>query len=109
MLLIRTSLLVCLGRPRADYPGTKGKTSRCRLAAGAAGMGSPQPVQIAELGETVPLRRRCRRQRYRGLGGKQQKGERLLQVEADGGIGVAEIADREILADMQVEIAASGG
>src|SRR5271155_1754676 len=48
------------------------------------------------------------RQRHRGLGREQEEGERLLQVEADRGIGVAQIADRNVLADVQVETAAAG-
>ena len=35
--------------------------------------------------------------------------ERLLQVEAHCGVVMARIADRNILADMQVEITAAGG
>src|SRR5882724_5585125 len=42
------------------------------------------------------------------FGGQQQEGEGLLQIEAGGGVGVARITDREILADMQIEIAAPG-
>src|SRR5271170_4304118 len=52
---------------------------------------------------------RCGGEGDGGLGGQQEKGEALLQIEANDGVGVAQIADREILADMQVEIAAAGG
>jgi hypothetical protein len=42
-----------------------------------------------------------RRQRDGGLAGEQKERERLLQVKADGGIGVAGIAARDVLADEQ--------
>jgi hypothetical protein len=44
-----------------------------------------------------------------GLAREQQKSERLLQIQADSGIGVAEITDGDVLADVKVEIAATGG
>ena len=47
--------------------------------------------------------------RYGRFAGKQQEGERFLQVEANGGIGVAQIPDGEILADVEFEVAASRG
>jgi len=40
------------------------------------------------------------------FGGEQEERQRLLQVEADDAIGVAGITDRDVLADVQVEIAA---
>ena len=50
-----------------------------------------------------------RRQRDRGFGGEEQEGKCLLQIQSDDGIGVAGIADGDILADVKVEIAAAGG
>ena len=55
------------------------------------------------------LRLGRRRERDGRLGGEQEECERLLQVEADGGIGVTEIADGDVLTDVQAEIAATGG
>lgn len=42
---------------------------------------------------------------HRGLGGQHPESERLLEVEPDRCFGVVEVADREILADIQFEIA----
>src|ERR1700756_3710409 len=39
--------------------------------------------------------------------GEQQEGKRLLQVQADSGVGVVGIADGDILANVQLEIAAT--
>src|ERR1700685_955726 len=39
--------------------------------------------------------------------GEQKKRECLLKIQADSGVGVAEIADRDVLADVQVEVAAT--
>jgi len=47
------------------------------------------------------------RQRNGGLGRQQQERKCLLKVEADRLVVMAEIADRDILADMQREIAAA--
>ena len=55
------------------------------------------------------LRLRGRNQRDCDLGGEQEKRERLLQVQADGSIVVVEVADGDVLADVQVEITATGG
>src|SRR6267378_3141368 len=41
------------------------------------------------------------------LGGEQEESERLLQIQADGGIGMAEITDGDVLSDVKVEIAAT--
>jgi hypothetical protein len=54
------------------------------------------------------LPRRGRSQCDGCFGGEQQEGKGLLQVEADQGVGVAEIADRSILANVQLEVAATG-
>ena len=48
-------------------------------------------------------------QGHGGLGGEQAKGERLLQVEFDGGCRMAEIADGEVLADVEFKVAAARG
>ena len=63
-------------------------------------------VAAIAIGEAVTTLspRRPTPQRPRG---QQQKCERLLQIEADRRVGVARIADRDVLADMQVEIAAA--
>src|SRR5713101_10202909 len=75
----------------------KRRTYRCRPAAGAAGVrGTPWPL-------------RSRRQCHCGFRRQQQEGERLLQVEAHGRVGMARIADRQILSDIEVEIAAARG
>src|SRR5580693_86682 len=55
------------------------------------------------------LRLRGRNQRYGGLAGQQEERERLLQIQADGSISMAEITDGDVLADVQVEIAATSG
>src|SRR5882762_463162 len=52
---------------------------------------------------------RGRSQGHGGLAREQEESERLLQVQADGGIGVAEITDGDVLANVQVEIAATSG
>ena len=54
------------------------------------------------------LRFRGRKQRHCSLCGEQQERERLLQVQADGVISVAEITDGDVLTDVQIEIAATG-
>src|SRR5258705_13779650 len=87
--------------PRASKgpePGTGNETPYCQRAAATS---------CTRM--SLRLRLRRWRQRDRGLAGDQKKCERLLQVEAHGGVGVAQIADGDILADMQVEIAAAGG
>src|SRR5262245_24416220 len=43
-----------------------------------------------------------------GLGGEQEERERLLKVQADDLVGVTGIADRNVLADVQIEVAAPG-
>src|SRR5579863_10040086 len=53
--------------------------------------------------------RRRRRERDGGFGSEQEEGHRLLKVEAHDALVMAQIADRDVLADMQVEIAAPGG
>src|ERR1700693_1651662 len=45
----------------------------------------------------------------RGLCGEQQEREGLLQVQPDGCVGVAQVADGYVLADVQAEVAAAGG
>src|SRR5262252_10802327 len=50
-----------------------------------------------------------RRQRDGSLGRKRQERQRLLEVEAHDVVGVAQIADRDVLPDVQVEIAATRG
>src|SRR4029453_2027603 len=50
-----------------------------------------------------------RPQRDGGLGCEQQERQRLLEVEAYDAVGVAQIADRNVLPDVQVEIAATRG
>jgi len=52
----------------------------------------------------------CRSTQCHGsLTAEQEESERLLQVQADGGFGVAEIPDGDILANVQLEIAATCG
>src|SRR5262249_28707621 len=50
-----------------------------------------------------------RRQRDRGLSREQQEGQRLLEVKAHDAVGVAQITDREVLPDVQIEITAARG
>src|SRR5271166_1141899 len=50
-----------------------------------------------------------RRKRNRRLGREQQERERLLEVQTHDAVGVAQIADRNVLPDVQIEIAASRG
>lgn len=45
----------------------------------------------------------------RRLAGEHQERQRLLQVQADLGVGVREVADRQVLAQVQAEVAAPGG
>src|SRR5207247_5530608 len=47
-------------------------------------------------------------QRHSGLCGEQEEGEGLLQVQADDGVRVVEVSDGDILADVQIEVAATG-
>src|SRR5271167_3662302 len=58
---------------------------------------------------SVLLRLHRRSQRDGCLSREHQKSERLLQIQADRGIGMHQIANGDVLADMQVEIAATGG
>src|SRR6202051_1745421 len=55
------------------------------------------------------LRLRWRNQRDGGLGGEQEESECLLQVQTDRGIVVVEVPDGDVLADVEVEITATGG
>src|SRR5258708_31433171 len=55
------------------------------------------------------LRFRGRNQGDGGLGGEQEERKCLLQVQVDGSIVVVEVADGDVLADVQVEITATGG
>ena len=50
-----------------------------------------------------------RREGDRGFAGEQQEGEGFLQIQGDRYVGVGGIADRDVLADMQIEVAAAGG
>jgi hypothetical protein len=43
---------------------------------------------------------RGRSQRDGGFAGEHQKSERLLQIQADSGIGVAEVTDGDVLAEV---------
>src|ERR1700685_2696597 len=47
-------------------------------------------------------------ERDRGFCRQQQERKGLLQVEADGRVGVAQVADGNVLADVQAEVAAAG-
>src|ERR1700690_4596995 len=71
------------------------------------------PLQVSPGGSGDPLQdwspAPLSLQRDGGLGGEQQEGESLLQVQANNLVGVARIADGEVLADPQVEVAATGG
>ena len=49
------------------------------------------------------------REHNRSLAGEHAKGEGLLQIKPDRGIGVREVADRDVLPNVQLEIAASRG
>src|SRR5215471_6517058 len=50
-----------------------------------------------------------RRQRDSSLGREQQERQRLLEVEAHDAIGMVQIADRNVLPDVQIKIAAARG
>src|SRR5215467_2506183 len=50
-----------------------------------------------------------RRQRDSGLSREQQEGQRLLEVKPHDAVGVAQITDREVLPDVQIEITAACG
>ena len=52
--------------------------------------------------------RLCGNQGDGGLRGQQEEGEGLLQVQADGRVSVAQVADGDVLADVQAEVAAAG-
>jgi hypothetical protein len=47
------------------------------------------------------------RQRNGGFAGEDPKNKRLLKIQLHGGIGVAEIPDRNILSDFELKVAAS--
>lgn len=49
-----------------------------------------------------------RRAAHRRLAGQHQECQRLLQVQADLGLGVREVPDRQVLAEVQAEVAAPG-
>src|ERR1700722_11659278 len=66
-------------------------------------------AQLLSESSRILLRLRGRNQRDGSFGSEQKESECLLQVQGDSGIGVAEIADGNILADVQIEIAATGG
>src|ERR1700730_8938582 len=51
---------------------------------------------------------RGRSQSHGGLAGEQEESEGLLQIQANRGIGMVEIADGDVLADVKIEIAAAG-
>src|SRR6516164_9494427 len=59
--------------------------------------------------ESVGMRLRRRVQGDRGLGGEVEEGEGLLQVQADVRVGVTQIADGRVLADVEIEIATACG
>src|SRR6516165_12156412 len=63
-----------------------------------------QSQLVNELGR-LPLLLCGRLQRDSGLGCEQQERQRLLKVEAYDAVGVTQIADRNVLPDVQVEIA----
>jgi len=58
-----------------------------------------EPVKNPSLASSL-LNLRGRSQRDGSLGGEQKERECLLQVQADGGIGVAEITDGNVLTDV---------
>ena len=45
----------------------------------------------------------------RGFRCEQQKRQRLLQIESHNAVGVVQISDRDVLADVQIEIATPRG
>src|SRR5215813_8915733 len=51
----------------------------------------------------------CRVQGYRCFCSKQHEGQRFHEVQRDGCVGVAQITDRGIYADVQFEVAAASG
>src|ERR1700729_2202244 len=66
-------------------------------------------AQLLSESSRILLRLRGRNQRDGSFGSEQKESECLLQVQGDSGIGGSEIADGNILADVQIEIAATGG
>src|SRR5580658_11171147 len=84
--------------PRAESKGPAEQSSAATAA----------PPKNPSLASTL-LRFRRRNQRDRSLRGQQQESERLLQIQADRGIGVAKITDGDILPNVKVEIAAASG
>src|ERR1700722_20690188 len=71
----------------------------------------PAPRAPAPGGRRALLRRRagCGSQGHYGLGRVDQERERLLEVQLHAGRVVAEVPDRDVLAEAQVEITAPGG
>ncbi len=60
----------------------------------------------ADLGSNLlPFRQRI--QGDGGLAGEQEESKRFLQIQADSGVGMAEITDGNILPDVQFEITAT--
>src|ERR1700683_5740413 len=49
-----------------------------------------------------------RREGDTGFGGEVEEGEGFLQVQADVRVGVAQIADGGVLADVKIEVASAG-
>ena len=78
-------------------------SSQTSARAGGKAVRAVQFQLVNELGR-LPLL--CGRlQRDSGLGCEQQERQRLLKVEAYDAVGVTQIADRNVLPDVQVEIA----
>src|SRR5262249_58975250 len=92
--------LAVLGASCAGSLGRRRERTRRRADGGTIS------IQADGLGR-LPL---CgRRQRDRGLTREQQESQRLLEVKAHDAVGVAQITDREVLPDVQIEITAARG
>src|ERR1700722_3362604 len=85
-------------RPPIAVPASAAKADMYEESIGRSNVAS---------GRRQALRRR--RECDRGLGGEHEESERLLKIEAHRAVRVAQIADRDVLPDMQVEIAAPRG
>jgi hypothetical protein len=80
---------------------------RCLLK--SAGL-RPQRVPRIRVHCANSLRRFLRRgQRNRGFAGEDAEGEYILEIQPNERTGMAEVADRNVLPDVQLKITASGG
>src|ERR1700684_3835284 len=75
-------------------------------ASGARWVTNPESARLIALSGRMWLRGRCEGDRT--FGGKVEKGECFLQVQADMRVGMAQVADGGILANVKIQVPAAG-